>query len=260
MSKHGPYAQGSPSWVDLQTSNPAAAKAFYSSLFGWSYDDQPMGEGAVYSIATVDSDSVAGLAPQSPDMIAAGVPPMWNTYLAVDDCDGAVARASAAGGQVVMPTMDVPGAGRMAFVTDPSGATVGFWQAGAHIGATRVNEPGTLIWNELITDNAATALPFYAAVAGISTSEMKMGEGDPYTLLEVDGAQVGGTTAPPMAGVPNHWHVYFAVADTDDTASKVTAGGGSIVVEPFDSPVGRIAVATDPQGALFSFMTMAEAG
>jgi hypothetical protein len=148
-------------------------------------------------------------------------------------------------------------AGRMAFVVDPSGATIGFWQAGQHIGATRVNEPGTLIWNELITDGADKALPFYAEVAGITASPMQMGEGDPYTVLEVGGVQVGGTTPPPMEGVPNHWHVYFAVDDADAAAARVTEGGGGIVVAPFDTPVGRIAVATDPQGAMFSFMAPA---
>jgi predicted enzyme related to lactoylglutathione lyase len=52
--------------------------------------------------------------------------------------------------------------------------------------------------------------------------------------------------------VPNHWHVYFAVDDADAAAAKVSGLGGSILVEPFDSPVGRIAVARDPQGAMFS--------
>jgi hypothetical protein len=90
----------------------------------------------------------------------------------------------------------------------------------------------------------------------MTTSTMDMGTGE-YTLFNVGDDMVGGTTPPQMQGVPNHWHVYFAVDDTDATAAKVTAQGGSILVEPFDSPVGRIAVARDPQGAVFSFMTPA---
>ena len=51
------YAPGTPSWVDLQTSDPAGAKTFYSALFGWDYDDQPVGNdadgnAAFYSMAT----------------------------------------------------------------------------------------------------------------------------------------------------------------------------------------------------------------
>ena len=79
---------------------------------------------------------------------------MWNTYIAVDDVDAAVDKVGSAGGQVLMPAFDIGDAGRMAFVADPTGAAVALWQANQHIGATLVNEPGALIWDELITDNA----------------------------------------------------------------------------------------------------------
>src|SRR5208282_6903023 len=91
--------------------------------------------------------------PQSAELAAAGAPPMWNTYLAVDSVDDAVARVEAAGGKVAMAPFDVMDAGRMAFVLDPAGAAVALWQANHHIGATLVNEPGTVTWNELITDD-----------------------------------------------------------------------------------------------------------
>ena len=87
----------------------------------------------------------------------------------------------------------------------------------------------------------------------MTTSSVDMGQGE-YTLFNVGDQMVGGTTPPQMEGVPNHWHVYFAVDDADATAAKVTELGGTILVPPFDTPVGRIAVAQDPQGAVFSFM------
>src|SRR6202045_5319448 len=154
------YAQGTPNWVDIQTTDQAAAKAFYAGLFGWTYDDQPMPQGPVYSMATLGGHLVAAIAPQSPEMAAAGAPPMWNTYLAVDPVDDAVAKVEAAGGQVAMQPFDVMDAGRMAFVMDPSGAAVAFWQANQHIGATLVNEPGTVTWNELIS-NDPSVTKFY---------------------------------------------------------------------------------------------------
>ena len=62
-----------------------------------------------------------------------------------------------------------------------------------------------------------------------------------------------------MAGVPNHWHVYFAVDDAEGTVATATAGGGQILAEPFDIPsVGRCAVLTDPQGAVFSVLKPAQ--
>ena len=246
------YAQGTPNWVDLQTSDQDAAKAFYTGLFGWTYDDQPTPQGPVYSMAMIGGHPVAAIAPQSPELATAGAPPMWNTYLAVDSADEAAGKVEAAGGKVGMAPFDVVDAGRMAFVLDPSGAAVALWQANQHIGATLVNEPGTVTWNELITTDPS-AVKFYADVLGMTTSTMDMG-GGPYTVFEAGGRMVGGTTAPQMPGVPNHWHVYFEVADADAAAAKAAELGGTVIVPPFDIPVGRIAVVGDPQGAVFSII------
>ena len=180
---------------------------------------------------------------------------MWNTYIAVDSADDAAAKIGPAGGQVAMEAFDVMDAGRMVFAMDPAGVPVAFWQASNHIGATLVNEPGTVTWNELITSDPSSA-EFYEKVAGITTSPMDMGQG-PYTLFMVGDQMVGGTTPPMMEGVPNHWHVYFAVEDTDASAARVTELGGTVLVPPFDTPVGKIAVVQDPQGAAFSIMTPA---
>jgi predicted enzyme related to lactoylglutathione lyase len=246
------YLQGTPNWVDLQTTDQAAAKSFYAALFGWTYDDQPMPQGPVYSMARLGDGYAAAIAAQSPELAAAGEPPAWNTYLAVDSVDDAVAKVEAAGGQVAMQPFDVTDAGRMAFVLDPSGAPVAFWQAGQLIGASVVNEPGAVLWNELVTADPSVTT-FYEQVLGLTTSVMDMGTGA-YTLFETGGAQVGGTVAPQMTGVPNHWHVYFQVAGTDAAVAKVAELGGSTLVEPFDSPVGRIATVRDPQGAVFSII------
>jgi predicted enzyme related to lactoylglutathione lyase len=252
MPVRSSYAQGTPNWVDLQTTDQDAAKAFYSTLFGWVYDEQPITEGAVYSTAMIGEHSVAAIAPQSPEMAAAGAPPMWNTYIAVDSVDDTAAKVESAGGTVAMGPFDIMDAGRMAFVLDPAGAPVALWQAAKHVGATLVNEPGTVVWNELITADPSV-VAFYTSVLGLGTSTMDMGDG-PYTMFEVDGQTVGGTTAPYMPGTPNHWHVYFDVDDADATAAKAAELGGSILAEPFDTPVGRIAVLQDPQGAVFSII------
>jgi predicted enzyme related to lactoylglutathione lyase len=180
---------------------------------------------------------------------------MWNTYIAVDDVDAAVDKVGSAGGQVLMPPVDIGEAGRMAFVADPTGPAVGLWQANRHIGATLVGEPGAPIWNELITDKPESALAFYEAVVGLAHSAVEMAPGQTYTLLKVGENDVGGCTEPPMQGVPNHWHVYFTVDDADAAATTAAERGGHVIVEPFDIPsVGRSAVLTDPQGAVFSVL------
>lgn len=247
------YPQGTPNWVDLQTTDQAGAKAFYEGLFGWTFNDLPMPDGAVYSMADLGDEQVAAIAPQSPELAAAGAPPLWNTYLAVDSVDDAAGQVEAAGGQVAMAPFDITDAGRMAFVLDPGGAAAALWQANKHIGATLVNEPGTVMWNELITSNSA-APKFYERVLGMTTAPMDDPTMGPYTLFMVNGEMVGGTTAPQSAGEPSRWHVYFAVADADAAAATIAELGGTVLAGPFDTPVGRMAVAADPQGAAFSII------
>jgi len=258
MPTRDSYTQGTPNWVDLQTSDQAAAKAFYTHLFGWLYDDQPMPDGQVYSMAVLRGHQVAAIAPQPPELAAAGAPPMWNTYLAVDSADEATARAEEAGGTVAMAPFDVMDAGRMSFVLDPSGAAVALWQADKHIGATLVNEPGTLNWNELITSDQGV-FAFYTAVAGLTAAVEDMGDGQPYAVFKAGEAPVGGSMLPQAPGVPNHWHVYFGTDDADAAAATAAEQGGTVVVPPFDTPVGRIAVLSDPQGAVFSVIKSASA-
>jgi hypothetical protein len=254
MPKRTSYAQGTPSWVDLQTTDQEGAKTYYAAVLGWQYDDQAMEQG-VYSMALKSGETVAGIAPQPPMLASQGVPPAWNSYLAVDSVDQALERATKAGGQVLMPAMDVWESGRMAFVADPTGAAVGLWQAKNHIGATLVNEPGTLVWNELLTSDESAAVGFYGDVFGLTAKSTDMG-GRSYTMFHVGDDAVGGTTAPPMAGVPNHWHVYFGVDDADATIEKSNAAGGAVIVGAFDMPIGRMATLSDPQGAAFSIIAL----
>jgi uncharacterized protein len=44
------HAPGTFCWADLGTSDAAAAKRFYAGLFGWTYQDMPMGDGASYTM------------------------------------------------------------------------------------------------------------------------------------------------------------------------------------------------------------------
>ena len=70
------------------------------------------------------------------------MPPVWTSYVSVDDIDATVAKAEPAGGTVMQPPMDIMEAGRMAVVADPAGAVICMWEARVHIGAEVVNEPG----------------------------------------------------------------------------------------------------------------------
>jgi predicted enzyme related to lactoylglutathione lyase len=230
------------------TTDQAAAREFYSALFGWHVDVGPEETGH-YGMASLGGRSVAGIG----GMMGMDHPPVWNTYLAVTDVDQTCKQIEAAGGSVMAPPMDVMEFGRMAFAGVPSGGVFGLWQAGTHTGVGLANETGALTWNEFLTRDVAGAKAFYAEVFGYTYSDV----GDDYVMVEVDGNTVGGLGAMPPGlpeAVPPHWRVYFAVDDCDAAAAKVVELGGKVLRQPEDMPYGRHADVADPQGAPFAII------
>lgn len=255
------YEHGTPSWIDLSTTDPDAAQAFYGPLLGWDFETNPTPEGGKYTMASRKGKTTAGMMQQPAEQAQMGIPSLWNTYITVDDINAAVGKVEGAGGSVMMPPMEVMDAGSMAVVVDPSGAVVCMWQANQHIGSELVNEPGALIWNELITDNGDAAKPFYQEVFGLGIIDQDMGEGNVYSMLTQGETPIAGVMPPPMEGMPNHWSVYFAVEDADAAVAKATELGGTVLGEVMDVPsVGRMVPIQDPQGAVFVAMQPADQG
>lgn len=254
MTKIESYVQGTPSYVELTTPDQAAAKEFYGALFGWELADVPMGDMGYYVTVSVGGDAVAGISGPMPGM--EGHEAYWGVYLAVDDVDAVTATVGEAGGSVEAEPFDVMDLGRMSVIKDPTGAFVSLWQARTSIGTERANEPGTPIWNEVVTPDVAAATRFYSEVLGVTWEDQPMEGGPAYTCLVVDGRQVGGAMPPPVEGLPAHWNVYFNVESVDDTIARATELGGSVVAPAFDVPgVGRMAVLADPQGGVFNLMS-----
>ncbi|HEU5040241.1 MAG TPA: VOC family protein, partial [Gemmatimonadales bacterium] len=149
------YAPGRFCWVDLGTSDTAAAKGFYTGLFGWTVEDRPMGNGAFYTMLFSGGRSVAALYQQDPQQQAMGIPPNWLSYICVESADRSAELAGKLGGTVLMDAFDVLDVGRMAMIQDPTGAVVALWEPRTHQGAEMVEEPNTLAWNELETGDTA---------------------------------------------------------------------------------------------------------
>ena len=55
------YKHGTPCWTDLSTTDQDGAKEFYSKIFGWEYQEIPMGDDQVYSMATIDGSEAAAI-------------------------------------------------------------------------------------------------------------------------------------------------------------------------------------------------------
>ena len=249
-----PWAPGTPCWVDLMTTDQAAAREFYSALLGWQIEVGGEETGN-YGLASVGGHAAAGIG----GMMGMEHPPAWNTYLATRDVEATCKAAAAAGGTIVAPPMDVMDFGRMAYVQAPSGGVVGLWQAGTRVGCEVANEPGAYAWNEFMTRDYEGGRSFYGSLFEYTYTEMG-DETFQYSTIDLDGRPVGGIGTLPAEvpeHVPPHWRVYFEVADCDAAVAKVTELGGSVLRPPADMPYGRHADVADPQGAMFSVIKSA---
>lgn len=126
---------------------------------------------------------------------------------------------------------------------------------------TRTGAPKSLCWVDLGTPDVARSEDFYRAVFGWTYDELATDEGSYITALD-DGRPVAGmmqqSADQPM---PSRWSVFFAVTDLDRDVARVAEAGGTIVQEPFEIPGGeRLAVVSDPVGAVFALATFTEVG
>jgi predicted enzyme related to lactoylglutathione lyase len=243
--------------VELMTSDAEGARAFYRALLGWEFDIGGQ-ETGYYTNCLLRGKRVAGLAGMQPGQEG---PVAWTTYLATNDVKDTAQRTADNGGRALYGPLEVMGFGSMLVASDPTGAVFGAWQAGSHTGAELVNEPGTVVWNELATRDLDAAQRFYTAVFGCGWDDIDTGEGGPrYRTFSVDGRAVGGAlemTAEWPAEVEPHWMTYFEVADVDATVEDVQRLGGGVGSPLTDSAFGRFAVVSDPQGGHFTVMTSA---
>ena len=226
MGTRTSYEPGTFCWVDLSTPEPAAAKAFYGELFGWTASDAP--------IVTLDGHPVAAIVEQPASESERGVPPHWNSYITVDDVDAVAARVPELGGELVAPPFDVMEAGRMAVIRDPSGAYVFLWEPRNHIGAGLVNAPGAFSWNELNTRDPQAASDFFGELLGWRFEDSESAAGTRYLTIVNGDRQNGGILEMNdqfPQGIPANWVVYMAVDDVAAAADKA-AGLGSQVVMP----------------------------
>ncbi len=247
MGERMSYPPGTFSWVDLQTSDQDAAKAFYSDLLGWEYEEVPIGDGATYSMARLQGHSVAAIGPLQGE----GMPSHWNCYVTVADADASAARANELGATLLAEPFDVFDAGRMAAFQDPQGAVLSVWQAKENIGAGLVNVPGALTWNDLISPDLEASAAFYRDLFGWQIEEIPGSDGQ-YWSITNNGRLNGGLMPMPEGSHPA-WNLYFAVEDVDATTARATELGAAPMVGPMDIPNGsRLAVIRDPQNAVFS--------
>ena len=249
MGERTSYEPGTFSWAELATSDAGAAKSFYTSLFGWEYQDNPIGDGQVYSMAQLRGLNAAAL-------FSSDQPPHWNCYVTVESVEHAARRAGELGADVMAEPFDVLDVGRMSVIADPGGAALCLWEPRTNIGASVVNEPGAMTWNDLVTPDPAAVEPFYGELFGWTTIEVPNAGG--YRIIR-NGDRSNGGVMPldreRMGDAPASWIPYFGHEDVDRLAGEIDGLGWRVLNGPMPVAVGRIAVMSDPQGAVFAVWT-----
>ena len=254
MPKRETAPIGAPVWIDLFTSDPDKSRSFYGELLSWTSSEPNEEFGGYFNFSKNDSLVAGGMKNDG----SAGVPDMWNVYLAVDNAEATVAKATAHGGSVIVPAMEIGDLGSMAVVTDAGGAAIGMWKPGTHKGMGLIAEPGAPAWFELHTRNYDASVQFYKDVFGWDAKTMSDTPEFRYTTLgEGESALAGLMDSSNFlpAGVPAHWAVYLRVADTDAAVKTTQELGGSLIMPAEDTPYGRIAMVADTTGAQFRLVT-----
>jgi hypothetical protein len=212
-----------------------------------------MPDGVDYTVMKVGEAQVAGIMKH----LMEGVPAFWTGAVSVEDVDAVASRATAAGGKVIMPPIDLGSMGRWAGLVDPQGALVYAWR-GNELDPPALGQPGVgmFCWEQLNTAAPAEALEFYGKVFGW-TSKPFGGGGDSGGDMKVFEA---GTTSvasvmQSLPGVPTHWLSYVVVDKLAATYERVRQQGGQVMIERIDVPtVGSIGVIRDNVGAVLGLL------
>ncbi|NEC46719.1 VOC family protein [Streptomyces sp. SID8016] len=247
--------EGTPCWADAMFVDIEAAKSFYGDVLGWTFGDSAS-EFGDYTQAFADGRAAAAVVPPMP---GADDTSAWCLYFASPDAAATAVKVRDNGGEVLMEPMRIGDFGTMALARDPGGAVFGIWQAGRHEGfETEMGAPGGYCWSEVFTRDPGRVDAFYPAVFPYTVRKFD-DESMDFTMFDVAGRTVLGRMAmgeefPPE--VPSYVNVYFGVPDCDAAVAKATARGGELRYGPVDSPFGRFAAISDPQGAAFAVIDL----
>ena len=247
--------RGRFTWHDLMTSDPEAAKKFYTTVVGWGTQDWT-GTTPPYTMWMAGGTMVGGVMQLPAEAVSQGSPPHWLTYIETPDIDETFALATQRGARTYVAPTDIPTVGRFAVLADPQGAAFALFTPSGETQPHNEQQAGEFSWHELMTTSQKDAFAFYQELFGWhETSAMDMGEHGVYQMFGLTSeAPMGGVfTIGEGMGAPPNWLPYIRVDSADAAAERVKQNGGTIKNGPMDVPGGdRITICADPQGAVFA--------
>lgn len=258
------FPEGAPCWVDAMFTDVEGAKTFYADVLGWTFGESSTEYGN-YTQAYSDGKAVAAVVPPMP---GADAPSQWCLYFSSPDAAATAEKIKAAGGELLMEPMQVGSFGSMAIAKEPSGAVFGVWQSGDHKGFEKTGESGAYAWAEVFTRDAEKADGFLTRVFPYESQQMEAGDDPEAAGMDFKVFSVGGPDNPVLGRmsmgddfppeVPPYIQIYFGVPDCDEAVEKTKKHGGKLHFGPMDSPFGRFAAVTDPQGAAFAVIDLSK--
>ncbi len=251
LSQHGSFV-----WYEMLATDTKAAADFYTQLIGWSTQEWN-DAGMPYTMWIAGEKPFAGLMELPEEARAAGAPPHWMGYVAVDDVDQTTARAVELGATVLVPAQDIPKVGRFSILADPQGAVISpFKSLEAATDDCQEMPMLQFAWHELITSDLGAAWAFHSDVFGWTIlDDLDMGDAGLYRIYGFKGR-------PPLGGMykkpaeipgPPSWLYYIMVEEVTALVDQVKALGGTVLHGPMEVPGGgSILQCLDPQGAAFA--------
>jgi predicted enzyme related to lactoylglutathione lyase len=235
-------------WHELVTPDTAGAHGFYTKVLGWK--TQPWEQDPSYSMFAAGSGPLGGSVAKQDGT------PHWLPYIATDDIDATVQKATSLGGRVTKEITSMSADSKYAQLTDPQGGAFGVYWSTQHSGRGEgAPKRGEFSWQELATGDYQAAFEFYSALFGWEKSaEHDMGPIGKYALVSHNGRPIVGmfNKTAEMQGPP-FWLSYVRVKDVHQSVKKITSARGTLLMGPAEVPGGDwIAQFIDPYGAMFA--------
>ncbi len=232
-------------WHDLITPNIQEAKAFYRSVFGWTFEDFLL-NGTNYVIISNHGKYIGGMI-EIPSSDAS----IWIAAVSTENINNQVEKVVKNGGKVLLKPINIPGRGRQVILEGNQGEKFSFIQSSK--GDPELNsiiQNGNWLWMEFWADDTSKAQEFYDK-AFHANIEKTTSDGKPYWILKSKENKIGGMIQNPLTNVNSQWIPYIQMKNPSDILKRVTANEGSVILEPQESiRKGSVGIFQDPKGAI----------